>query len=146
MTSKMASSMDSVPIEIHVQFLDHLDYRSQINFRACSHYYRNLPAVTAEKLTNLLLELEQDLTKTDPRPTSLHGFLPCYVCLKMKSRVLYCSEYLDQNRCNLGDCNSRDRICQQCRPGHDGEHRGISSFNFCCYCWRFRRPGEIKPS
>ena len=118
----MARSMGGLPFEINNQILQYLDYRSQTNLRACNWYYRSLPATSDKSIPHLLLELEKSSAKAKPKHLFINGFLPCYTCLRMRPRALYCSDYLQNRLRASGQSNAFLRICQQCRPGHDDRH------------------------
>jgi hypothetical protein len=139
----MAVSMLSLPVELQHQILESLDYLSQTNLRACNRRYRDLQAMTKKNLTSLLLELERTSAEAQPKHLFHHGFFPCYKCLRMRPRALYCSNFLVQRRCKLGKTRAAKRTCQECQPGHDADHQRRSQKCSLCYCWKNLHPGKM---
>lgn len=139
----MATSIDSLPVESHLQILENLGCQSRMNLRACSRHYRDLPALVVKKPTDSFLKLERISAEAHPKRLFLDGRLPCYRCLRLLPRVLYCSSYLEQRRCTLGKTRAAKRICQECHPGHDPDHLRRSKAKAMCNCWVRLHPGKI---
>lgn len=131
----MARSIGGLPVEINNQILQYLDLRSLTHLRACNWYYRSLSATMDKWMPVLLMELEMSSARANPKHLFVNGYLPCYTCLKMQPRALFCTDFLQHRYRAAGQGSAILRVCQQCRPGHDDSHiRRSAGSKKRCHC------------
>lgn len=125
-------SLMLLPTEIHLELLSTLNYESLINLTSTNHYFRSLR--TDQLIKSALLHLEHVCLEKErggpiyhtrdelERMDRVHGFLPCYSCLKLRKRVsAFC---VCQRRGPFGLVASKagKRCCTACGLYHSREH------------------------
>lgn len=138
----MPASLDSLPMELHLQILPYLDYRSQTNLRACSRYYRSLPQMSRKDLTSLLFATENI---SEMPWFSLNGFLPCYHCLRMRPEPVYSNwaPLFRSYEC-YPPVHTTFRMCRECQGGHNAEQLDDAELRCAADypCWERLYPGK----
>jgi F-box domain len=121
----------SLPSELHLHILGHLDLVSLLNATATNHYFHDLlssivlkNAILAHEpilldrrkaLQTQLMNMGQTMGEADKRGTLANALcLPCYNCFKIKDLKNNFHEYVESTEWRLCGEKAEERLCVHC--------------------------------
>jgi F-box-like len=121
----------SLPPEIHLLILSHLDLISLFNATTTSHYFHSLlipsvlkKALLAHEEVLLASRMTRDIKLRDAgalmteqekrRTLAMAACLPCYNCLQIKDLRNHFHEYVERTEWRLCGEKAKERLCIHC--------------------------------